>query len=299
MPKKRLASLIWTAGAIVLGNALLAFAVEAFIVPHGIIMGGTTGLALVLDGIVPIDRATLVLILNGALLVAGGLILGWKLMTTTVASSLLYPVFLGFLERIPGVAELTDDVLMASLFGGVLIGVSLGMVLRVGSSTGGMDIASLILHKWTHIPLSFCVYLMDVLVIGGQALFAGSAEPVLCGLVVLVLESVLLDKVMILGQAQIQLLVISQRYDEIRRLFLKSLQAGVTMIEIQTGALGERQQGVLCVIPHRKLFAAKELIQSVDPAAFITITQVREVRGRGFTLERTFLLPEDEKKPDM
>ena len=60
MPKKRLASLIWTAGAIVLGNALLAFAVEAFIVPHGIIMGGTTGLALVLDGIVPIDRATLV-----------------------------------------------------------------------------------------------------------------------------------------------------------------------------------------------------------------------------------------------
>ncbi len=296
MPKKGFLSLLQTSVAILLGNALLAFAVEAFIVPHDIIMGGTTGLAIVLEGVLPLDRATLVLILNGALLVMGGLALGWKLVTTTIASSLLYPVCLWVLERIPGLTGLTDDILLASLFGGVLLGVSLGMVMRVGSSTGGLDIASLMLNKWTHVPLSICVYLLDMLVIGGQALFAGSAEPVLCGLVVLVLESILLDKVMILGQAQIQLLIITQKYDELRHLFLTKLQAGVTMLEIQTGALRERQQGVMCVIPPRKLFAAKELIQSVDPAAFITITQVREVRGRGFTLERNFLLPEEEKK---
>ena len=293
--KKKLLDLLWTGGAIAVGNALLAFTVEAFIVPHGIIMGGTTGLAIVLDGLVPIDRATLVLLLNGVLLVLGGVILGRKLVTTTVASSLLYPLFLGFLERVPGLTRLTDNILLASLFAGVLMGVSLGMVMRVGSSTGGMDIASLILNKWTHIPLSICVYLMDTLVIGGQALFAGSSEPVMCGLVVLVLESILLDKVMILGQAQIQLLIISQKYDELRHLLLTKLQAGVTMIEIQTGALQERQQGVMCVIPNRKLFSAKEMIQSVDPAAFITITQVKEVRGRGFTLERNFMLPEEEK----
>ena len=293
--KKKLLDLLWTGGAIAVGNALLAFTVEAFIVPHGIIMGGTTGLAIVLDGLVPIDRATLVLLLNGVLLVLGGVILGRKLVTTTVASSLLYPMFLGLLERMPGLTRLTDNILLASLFAGVLMGVSLGMVMRVGSSTGGMDIASLILNKWTHIPLSICVYLMDTLVIGGQALFAGSSEPVMCGLVVLVLESILLDKVMILGQAQIQLLIISQKYDELRHLLLTKLQAGVTMIEIQTGALQERQQGVMCVIPNRKLFSAKEMIQSVDPAAFITITQVKEVRGRGFTLERNFMLPEDEK----
>ena len=292
--KKTLASLLWTGGAIVAGNALLAFAVEAFIVPHGIIMGGTTGLAIVLDGLVPIDRAMLVLILNGALLALGGIILGRKLVATTVASSLLYPLFLGLLERVPGVAALTDNMLLASLFGGVLLGASLGMVMRVGSSTGGMDIASLILHKWTHVPLSTCVYVLDVTVIGSQALFAASFEPILCGLVVLVLESIMLDKVMILGQAQIQLFIISQKYDELRQLLLTRLQAGVTMIEVQTGALQERQQGVLCVIPNRKLFNAKEMIQTVDPAAFITITQVKEVRGRGFTLERNFLLPEQE-----
>ncbi len=253
--------------------------------PHDIIMGGTTGLAIVLSRLLGVDMAVIVLVLNGLLLLAGGAVLGRKLVTTTLASSLLYPMFLGLVQRIPGIDRLTDNALLAALFAGVLMGVALGIVMRVGSSTGGMDIASLMLHKWTHIPVSICVYLMDVLVIGGQALFS-RPEPILYGLVVLVLESLALDKVMILGQAQIQLFIISGQYEAIRRRVLTGLQAGATMVPIKTGALGQSQMGVLCVIPYRKLFAAKELVQKIDPAAFITITQVKEVRGRGFTLER-------------
>lgn len=292
--KKSLRSLLWTCACIVVGNALLAFTVEAFIIPHGAIMGGTTGLAIVLSGVSPVDTATAVLVMNGILLIAGGLVLGKKLFTTTVASSLLYPAFLGLAQRVPGLGSVTDNSLMAALFGGVLMGVSLGMVMRVGSSTGGMDIASLMLHKATHIPVSVCVYIMDILVIGGQALFADTAEPILYGLVVLVLESVLLDKVMVLGQAQIQLFIISQKYDEIRRRILSELQAGVSMISMQTGLTQQEQKGALCVIPPRKLYAARELVQSIDPLAFITITQVREVRGRGFTLERSVRSAEED-----
>ena len=284
--KKNLRSLLWTCVCIAVGNALLAFTVEAFIIPHNIIMGGTTGLAIVLRDVAQVDTAVAVFVMNSILLLLGGLVLGKKLFTTTVASSLLYPVFLGMIQRIPGLDAITDNSLLAALFGGVLMGVSLGVVMRVGSSTGGMDIACLMLHKWTHIPVSACVYALDVLVIGGQALFADSAESILYGVVVLVLESVLLDKVMVLGQAQIQLFIISQHYEQIRRRILTQLQAGATMISVQTGLTRQEQKGVLCVIPPRKLFAAKELVQSIDPLAFITITQVREVRGRGFTLER-------------
>lgn len=283
---KKLAGLAWTCASILAGNALLAFAVAAFIIPHGLIMGGTTGLAIVLARVLPAETATIVFVLNGALLALGGLVLGKKLVTTTLASSLLYPAFLALMQRIPGIGAVTHDPLVAALFGGVLMGASLGVVMRVGSSTGGMDIASLVLHKWTHIPVSICVYIMDILVIGGQALFS-SPEPVLYALVLLVLQSLVLDKVMIMGLAQIQLFAVSQQYDEIRRRILTELEAGATMVEIQTGAMQQRQKGVLCVIPRRKLYAATELIQSVDPAAFITITQVKEVRGRGFTLERS------------
>ncbi len=283
---KKLAGLAWTCASILAGNALLAFAVAAFIIPHGLIMGGTTGLAIVLARVLPAETATIVFVLNGALLALGGLVLGRKLVTTTLASSLLYPAFLALMQRIPGIGAVTHDPLVAALFGGVLMGASLGVVMRVGSSTGGMDIASLVLHKWTHIPVSICVYIMDILVIGGQALFS-SPEPVLYALVLLVLQSLVLDKVMIMGLAQIQLFAVSQQYDEIRRRILTELEAGATMVEIQTGAMQQRQKGVLCVIPRRKLYAATELIQTVDPAAFITITQVKEVRGRGFTLERS------------
>ena len=290
--KKKLHNLFWTCASILGGNALLAFLVAAFIIPHDIIMGGTTGIAIVVERIVPIDTATLVLVLNAILLILGGLVLGRKLVTTTIASSLLYPVFLAMIQRVPGVSTITDDPLMAALFGGALMGVALGVVMRVGSSTGGMDIASLILHKWTHIPVSICVYIMDVLVIGGQALGSAS-EPILCGLVVLVLESILLDKVMILGLAQIQLVVISQQFEEIRTKLLDRLQAGVTMVQIETGHLRQTQKSVMCVIPHRKLYAATELIQSIDPTAFITITQVKEVRGRGFTLDNIDIFSDD------
>ena len=292
--RKKLYTLIWIGAAIVFGNALLAFTVAAFVIPHDIIMGGTTGIAIVATRLLPVDTATIVLVLNALLLLFGGIVLGKKLVTTTLASSLLYPVFLGFFQRIPGIDAMTDNALMASLFGGVLMGVALGVVMRVGSSTGGMDIASLVLHKWTHIPVSICVYAMDVLVIGGQALFS-TAEPILYGLVMLVLESIVLDKVMILGQAQIQIMVVSQQYEDIRQLLLTQLQAGVTMLQIETGHLAQPQKGVLCVIPHRKLYQATELIQSLDPTAFITITEVKEVRGRGFTLENLDIHPKAEE----
>lgn len=291
--KKKLRELFWTGLSIVFGNALLAFVVEAFIIPHGIIMGGTTGIAIVLNRLISVDTATIVLVLNTVLLIAGGIVLGRKLVTTTLASTFLYPLFMGLIQRIPGIESVTDNALMASLFGGVLMGVALGVVMRVGSSTGGMDIASLIMSKWTHIPVSICVYIADALVIGGQALFSTS-EPILYGLVVLVLESFALDRVMILGLAQIQLFVVSQHFEDIRRRLLDELDAGVTMIEMETGHLGLRQKGVMCVIPHRKLYNATEMIQAIDPAAFITITQVKEVRGRGFTLDQLDVRPVNE-----
>lgn len=273
---------------IVVGNALLAFLVAAFVIPHDIIMGGTTGIGLVLDGVLPIETAGIVLILNLILLLAGLLVLGKKFFLTTVASSVLYPVMLGFMQRIPGIGSLTDNELLAAIFAGVLMGLALGMVMRVGSSTGGVDILNLMLHKWFHLPVAVFVYLTDFAVVGGQAFFH-KPEKLLYGIVVLVLETIVLDQVMLFGTDQIQIFAISSRYEEIRHRLLKDLEAGVTMAMIETGCLEQQQKGVLCVIPSRKLFAATELIQEIDPEAFITVTKIKEVRGRGFTKERQTL----------
>lgn len=270
---------------ILIGNALLAFLVAAFIIPHDIIMGGTTGIAIVVNRLYPIDTALLVFILNAVLLLIGLFVIGKKLFITSIASTLLYPAFLAFFQRIPGIETLTDDTLLASLFAGVLMGISLGLVMRVGSSTGGMDIANLVLAKITHRNVAIFVYLTDIIVVGAQAIVS-SAQSILLGIVVLVLETIVLDQVMIFGKSQIQLYVISSKYDELRRRFLTELSAGVTMSQIQTGVRNEPQLAVMCVIPSRKLYYADEIVRSVDENAFMTVTKIKEVRGRGFTSER-------------
>lgn len=270
---------------VLLGNALLAFVVTAFIIPHNIIMGGTTGIAIVLNKAFGIDTALIVFILNVILLFLGLIVIGKKLFITSVASTLLYPAFLSLMQRIPGIDSLTGNTLLASLFAGVLMGISLGLVMRVGSSTGGMDIANLILSKITHRSVSIFVYITDIIVVGAQAIVSDS-ESIMMGIVVLVLETLMLEQVMIFGQAQIQLFIISEHYEEIREKFLKELNAGVTMSYIQTGLLGEDGKGIICIIPSRKLYNANEIVRSIDPEAFITVTKIKEVKGRGFTSER-------------
>lgn len=282
---KRYGNAVWTCVSILVGNALLALAVAAFILPHGIITGGVTGIGILLNRFLPVDVAVFVLILNLMALVLGYVVLGKKFVLTTVGSSLLYPVLLGLIQQIPGIDAVTENTLLAALFSGGLVGIALGLVLRVGASTGGVDVVNLVLHKWLHVPVSVFVYLTDFLILGGQALFS-NPEQILYGIVLLVLETLVLNRVMLLGQSQIQILAISSRYEEIRRRLLTELSAGVTMLLIETGYTGERQEGVLCVIPPRKLYDAKELIHSIDPEAFLTITQIKEVRGQGFTLNR-------------
>ena len=160
--------------------------------------------------------------------------------------------------------------------------------MRVGSSTGGTDVVNLVLHKWTHIPVSVAVYLTDIVIMGAQALFS-DPEQILYGAVLLVVETIALDRVMLLGQSQIQIFVVSGKYEEIRQKCLTDLQAGATMVQIETGRTRTSQRGVLCVIPPRKLYAAQSLVQSIDPNAFLTITQIKEVRGQGFSRERIYV----------
>ena len=297
---EKLKRCLWAIPAILAGNFLLAFAVTAFAVPHGIIMGGVTGIGIALHQLTGADMAITVFVLNAVSLICGGLILGRQFFYMTAASSVIYPVFLAMTERFPDVAKLTSDPVLASIIGGCLIGFALGLVFRVGASSGGTDALNLVLSKWTRYPVSVFVYLVDAAILLWQAFYVtteyvsrfingSTAAYVLYGIVLLVIETVVLEQVMVFGQSQIQMFIITKRYETVRMLLLRQLNAGVTMVLTENGYLQQPCKGVLCVIPPRKLHAAKELIESVDRNAFLTITKVKEVHGRGFTLERRVL----------
>ncbi len=269
---------------ILLGNTLLAFGVAAFILPHNILSDGTTGIGIALHHAFPgFDPAVAILLLNLILLLLGFFVLGKHFFLTTIAGSILYPLFLAGFERIPNIGALTDDATLAAICAGLIIGVGMGLTMRVGSSTGGMDIIALIAHRWFGLPISWMVNLLGVLVIGAQAFWY--PQQALPGLLLLILESILIEQVILVGKAQVQLFVISERYEELRKVLLRSLNVGVTMTMIETGHLEKKQKGVLCILHPRKLHQATELIRKTDPDAFLTVTKIREVHGRGFAEE--------------
>ena len=207
------------------GNAILAFSVAAFIVPHGIIMGGATGIGLLLSRVISLPLSSLILAVNAFLFVWGTLVLGKKFALTTIVSTFAYPAFLSVAQMIPGITELTDNIMLAALYGGVLLGAGIGLIVKVGSSTGGTDILALIFHKWFHIPVAVLLYVVDFLVLGSQ-IFDSTSEQVLYGIMTLVLETVFMNRVMLLGKSQIQLFIISDKYEEIKERVLKDIDAG-------------------------------------------------------------------------
>ena len=270
---------------VLLGNAVLAFTVAAFLVPQGIIMGGATGIGLTIGHFIALDLSAIIFLVNIVLFVLGTIVLGKKFALTTLISTFVYPVFLSVMRSIPGITELTDNIMLAALYGGALLGLGIGLVVRVGASTGGTDILALVLHKWFHISLAVFVYVVDFTVLLCQALFSNS-EQILYGILVLIVSTMALNRVMLMGQAQIQLFIITEKYEEVKEKVLKEMDAGVTLVHIETGYGAKQQKGVLCVIPNRKLYSINQVVQMIDPQAFITITQINEVRGRGFTIER-------------
>ena len=274
-----------TVAGVLSGNAILAFTVAAFIVPNGIIMGGATGIGLAISHYLPVSLSTIIFALNAVLFVLGALVLGKKFAVATIASTFIYPTFLSVMQKIPGIDSLTDNVLLSTLYAGLLVGLGIGLIVRVGSSTGGTDIVALVFNKWFHLPVAALLYVVDFLILGSQIFFSDT-EQIMYGILALMMYTVILNKVMLMGQSQIQLFIISDSYDEIRQRMLEELDAGVTMLHIETGYGKENKKGVLCVIPNRKLYSVKEMIHEIDEKAFITITQNNEVRGRGFSMDR-------------
>ena len=274
-----------TTFGVVMGNAIIALSVAAFVVPHGILMGGSTGIGLTITHYFPMNLSTVIFVINMTLFLIGTATLGKKFAVTTIASTIIYPTLLAIIQQIPGITELTDNVLLATIYSGILTGIGIGLVVRQGASTGGTDIVALVAGKYLHYPVAILMYVVDFIVIGMQVMFS-SSEQILYGILGLVLLSIAMDQVVIFGQSQIQLMIISEKYEEIRERLLTDMDLGATMLFIERGYSKERQQGIKCVLSHRKLYDAKAMIAEIDDKAFITITQIQEVRGRGFTLEK-------------
>lgn len=276
---------------ILLGNLLYSFAIAFFILPSGLITGGTTGIALFVNYLTGLDISLFVLIFNIVMFIAGLIILGKTFALSTVLSSIAYPFMLSFaqwLNRLTG--DLTHDLILCTIFGGLLIGIGIGIVIRAGASTGGMDIPPLVLNKKFGINVSVSLYAFDFTILILQMFFSGR-EQILYGILLVCIYTFALEKVLIMGKNKTQVEIISEKYKEINDLIITRFDRGTTIYQATGGFTGNEAHAVLTVINKRELFAIQEAVMKLDPAAFIIISQVNEVKGRGFTLQKKY--PED------
>ncbi|WP_394236029.1 YitT family protein [Niallia oryzisoli] len=274
-------------GLVLFGNTLYALAVTAFILPNGLITGGTTGLALVFYHQFGIPVSIFVSVFNIAMFILGAFMLGKSFALTTLISTFYFPFILGIFENVTMLRDITDDKLLAAIYTGIIIGGSIGIVIKAGASTGGMDIPPLVLNKKFGISISMSLYAFDFLILLSQMLFANK-EQVLYGILLIMIYTVILDKVLMFGKSKTQVKIISHKYEEINQMILKHLDRGSTLMHAETGYLHDKRLVVLTIVSNRELPKLNNLVLSIDPQAFMVINQVNEVKGRGFTIDKSY-----------
>lgn len=282
--KNNAARRLTTALAVIVGNFLYALSVKVFLLPTGLITGGTTGLAMVVNRLTGLPVSAFVMVFNILMLLLGWVLLGRAFVLSTIASSLLYPAFLEIIGWFIGDFVLTDDLLLNTIFFGLGIGVSLGIVIRAGASTGGLDIPMLALKKYLRIPVSVSMYVIDFCILLLQIAFGASVDAALYGIVLAIIYTVMLDKMLLLGTSRTEIKIISGRAREISTAILSQVDRGVTLLHGEGGYLHNDTEVVMSIISSRELIKLERLVHEIDPECFMVVSKVTEVHGRGFSM---------------
>ena len=281
--KHRLLSML----LILVGNATYALSVKLFLLPAGLISCGTTGLALTVNHLTGIPLSWFIFAFNLAMLAVGWAILGRQFALTTVFSSLFYPIALEGLNAVLGDIQITQNLLLNTLYAGLGLGCSLGMVIRGGASTGGMDIPPLVLKKLLHIPVSVSLWTFDFCIMLTQMLFH-TPEDLLYGVLLLMVISFALNKVLLMGTSRTEVKIVSSKADDLRIAILSKVDRGVTILHGEGGYLHTPTEVILSVVSNHEMPKIERIAREIDPECFMIVSRVTEVWGRGFSHSKEY-----------
>ena len=272
-------------GTIILGNVFVAFAVSTLVLENQLISGGVTGLGIVTNPYTGINISLIVGIINVLLFLLGLFFIGKKFALSTLISTFAFPVLLEFFNTNAIFHNYCQDTLLAVVLAGCLVGIGVGLMIRSDASSGGMDIIAIILNRKLGIPVFIMVNVFDFIILCMQATFSNPTK-ILYSIVLVFVTSFMLNKTLTKGSKMVQLVVISDCHEMIKKMIIEEADAGVTSLYSQKGFNETDTKTLLTIIPPVKLTKIKEQIKLIDPVAFMVVATVDEVSGRGYTLER-------------
>ncbi|MBQ7938043.1 MAG: YitT family protein [Oscillospiraceae bacterium] len=281
MNNNRTVEIIKNISADIFGSLIFALGVNMFTTPNNIAPGGVTGLATVLHSISEIQVGTLTFLLNIPLVILGLVVIGKRFTLSTFRTLLI-------LSAITNITELflpayTENILVASIFGGAAIGIGMGIIFLRGSTTGGTDILGRVLLRYfQHIPLGKILLAIDFVIVTFAAIYYGTLDAALYALVSVYVTERAMDSVLYGFNETRIAYVVTEHPIEVAERVMEETDRGVTYLNGEGGYQRDKKLVIMCAMPSRQFAKFKRIVLEVDPAAFIMVAPASNVIGEGF-----------------
>ncbi|AKX86718.1 hypothetical protein LIU_06460 [Enterococcus durans] len=267
---------------IIIGTSIYAFGLVYLNIANQLAEGGVSGITLILKALFGIDPAYSTLFINIPLILIGGKILGKRSLAYTVLGTLSLSAFLWIWQRVPLQINLQHDLLIVSLLAGLVAGIGSGLVFRMGGTTGGSDIIARILEKNYGISMGRSLLALDVIVLLASLSYI-DLKRMMYTLIVSYVFSRVIDSILDGGYAAKGILVVSNKNEEIAPLLMTGLERGVTFLSGEGGFSGQSKKIIYIVVSSSEITEVKRIIHDIDEKAFVSVINVHEVEGEGFT----------------
>jgi len=267
---------------ILLGSFVTAIGFNVFLNPNDIASGGVAGISVIIKHLLNIEPAITQWALNIPLFFLGLFVLGKLYGLRTVVGSFFLPLFIYFTKNVP---PLTTNPLLASIYGGLVVGIGLGLVFKGNASTGGLSIIASIINKYTGFSMGKCQMLTDAFVVISASLVF-TPDKVLYALISIFVTSKAIDLVQLGFTSSKVAFVVSDKSDDISKIILQNLDRGLTKLSGQGGYTEEKRTVLMVVMEQSEITRFKNLVETIDPTAFIIISNTHEVLGKGFNLHK-------------
>ncbi|MBM7645759.1 uncharacterized membrane-anchored protein YitT (DUF2179 family) [Scopulibacillus daqui] len=266
---------------ILIGATIVGLVFNLLLLPNKIAAGGVSGISTILFGLFHWNPSYVQWAFNIPLFFLGIILLGKQFSLKTLVGTTFLPFVIYMTD---GIQPITHNHLLGALFGGIGLGIGLGIVFRGKGSTGGTALIGQILHKYTHLSLGFCMVIIDGSIVVLSA-FVFSLEQALYAIISIYLSGKMIDVVQVGLSYHKMALIISEKEEEIRELIFKEIDRGITKISGVGGYTNASRPILMCVLDQSELTKLKQLVNRIDPSAFVIISNSVEVSGEGFTQE--------------
>ena len=270
---------------ITMASLLYAVGVGVFLNPNNLAPGGVSGIAIILKKIFPVlpGVGMLILIINIPIMIVGWKKFGPRFIISTSYALVISSLFIDIIPKMIDVDSVSDNPMLSSIIGGAAFGLAMGLLFRMETTTGGMDIiVKIVRGKYPHLKTGQTYLLLDIVILIASAFAFSNVEVALYAAIAIYVSTLVMDKAIYIGDEATLIYIMSKKRKQIADYMMKELDVGVTFIKSKGAYSNTDGEIIMCVMRKQRLAKVRTALKETDPEAFMIVTSANEVFGEGF-----------------